>query len=82
MYRGNDESGVSGTGKVLEGVIFYDGTVVLRWTSDPCSTVVWDDFQSFWNVHVASHPSNETVIQFDNGDVALQQDGYPQWVGE
>jgi len=28
MVRNADESGVSGTGKVLEGVVFHDGTTV------------------------------------------------------
>ena len=33
LQRNEDETGVSGTGIVAEGVEFSDGTVALRWTS-------------------------------------------------
>lgn len=77
LYRGKDESGVSGEGKVLEGVIFEDGLVVARWVAPnaPQSTVVYDcsgkegekpttGFQKFLDIHVLSHPTNNTVIEF------------------
>ncbi len=73
LSRGNDESGVSGTGNVLEGVEFTDGTVVLQWTSKPASTVVWRSFEDFWTVHVASHPTNATVLTWDNGEQIFQE---------
>jgi hypothetical protein len=73
LSRGNDESGVSGTGKVLEGVQFTDGTVVLRWTSQPGSTVMWENFEDFWKVHVDSHPTNATVLTWDNGEQVFQE---------
>ena len=73
LERGHDESGVSGTGVVLEGVEFSDGRVVLEWTSLPCSTVIWDNFDFFWQVHVASHPSNDSVVVWSDGTIISQK---------
>jgi len=67
MSREQDESGVSGTGDVLEGCVFSDGTVVVRWLPVPSSTVVWDNWEHFWATHVASHPTNFTVVSFSDG---------------
>lgn len=72
LNRGNDESGVSGTGDVLEGVEFSDGKVVVEWTSKPASTVIWANFDDFWTIHVASHPSNKSVVTFSNGEQIFQ----------
>ena len=43
LLRDVDETGVSGTGVVAEGVEFRDGTVALRWTSDWPTSVVFHD---------------------------------------
>ena len=51
MMRDEDVTGVSGTGPVAQGVEFDDGTVVIRWTADPCSTVIWPDLPSAEMVH-------------------------------
>lgn len=75
MLRGADESGVSGTGKVLEGVIFSDHTTVVRWvtTTAPHSTTIFDNadvttgWHKFINVHVQPHAFNEVTIKFSNG---------------
>ena len=62
VVRKYDESGVSGTGKVIEGVIFSDGTVVIRWTTDVASIAIYKNFQEFKAIHIDSHPMNETVV--------------------
>lgn len=41
LHRDVDETGVSGTGVVAEGVEFSDGVVVVRWRGEHASTVVW-----------------------------------------
>lgn len=66
MHRSGDESGVSGTGYILEGVKFSDGTVVIRWTVKgmPNSTAIYPDFGAFRKIHVDSHPSNNTKIEW------------------
>lgn len=43
LERDQDVSGVSGVGTVAEGVVFSDGTVSLRWTSDWPTSVVFHD---------------------------------------
>jgi hypothetical protein len=64
MIRGSDESGVSGTGKVLEGVLFSDGTVVVRWLTPhvASSTAVYTNMVDFEQIHIYSHPTNKTRI--------------------
>lgn len=43
LERSVDETGVSGTGIVAEGVEFSDGTVALRWTSAWPTSVVFHE---------------------------------------
>jgi hypothetical protein len=62
MIRKHDTSGVSGTGHVLTGVIFDDGSVVVRWHSKTSSIGIWKSFDDFLAVHVTSHPENETEL--------------------
>lgn len=42
LRRHEDVTGVSGTGKVAEGVVFSDGKAVTRWLTRDGSTVTWD----------------------------------------
>ena len=66
MIRNNDESGVSGTGKVLEGVIFSSGKVAVCWDGDTNvhSVAVYDTFEEFKKVHIDAHPDNKTEIKY------------------
>ena len=62
MIRNDDESGISGTGVVVEGTVFSDGTVVVRWLgATPCKAH-WDSFEAFAKIHIESHPDNNTEI--------------------
>jgi len=50
-----------------EGVIFSDGTVVLRWLTEYRSHSVWKCWEDFFQVH--GHPEYGTKIVFgDDGD--------------
>lgn len=51
-----------------EGVIFSDGTVVLRWLTEFRSHSVWTDWNSFYQVH--GHPEYGTTIVFADGGEA------------
>ena len=52
LHRDEDETGISGTGVVAEGVQFSDGPVVLRWiVGEHRSTVVWPDIASVDAIH-------------------------------
>lgn len=78
LSRGRDESGVSGTGDVLEGVIFQNGTVVVHWLTPYQSVTVFADFRTFLHVQVFSHPTNEARMTFWTGQgqvLTWSQDG-------
>ena len=66
MIREADESGVSGIGKVLEGIVFSDGTTIIRWCvkGSPNSTAVYRSFEDFKKIHVDSHPTNRTKFKW------------------
>lgn len=66
MVRPKDETGVSGTGHVLDGVIWPgSGRVQVQWRSDTSSLNTYECYDDFYKVHVASHPANETMILFN-----------------
>jgi hypothetical protein len=63
MTRQKDESGVSGTGHVVSGIVFEDGTTVIRWVTESPSITIFNSFEDFYNVHVGAHPDNDTIIE-------------------
>lgn len=52
----------SGVTKDYEGVVFSDGTVVIRWCTEYRSHSVWDCYADFYQVH--GHPEYGTVIKW------------------
>ncbi len=78
LIRRIDQSGISGTGRVLDGVIFHTGQVVTCWRSDlnvkdkgidAYSTMgIYPSYEAFLHVHVKPHPEgdNEVVFLYDN----------------
>jgi hypothetical protein len=71
-YRPNPPSdyvdkGITNAGYTAdyEGVIFSDGTVVIRWLTAFRSHSVWPDYATFYAVH--GHPEYGTRIVFDDG---------------
>jgi hypothetical protein len=61
----------SGTSADYEGVIFSDGTVVIRWLTEFRSHSVWSGWRDFYQVH--GHPEYGTVIDFHDGGEAPEQ---------
>ncbi|MFJ3826210.1 hypothetical protein [Streptomyces nodosus] len=51
LQRDHDVSGVSGTGRVADGVLWPDGTVALRWIGQRPSTVHWDRLDDAAAIH-------------------------------
>ena len=51
LQRDTDITGVSGTGRVADGVLWPDGTATLRWLGDRASTVHWDRIGDAKAVH-------------------------------
>jgi hypothetical protein len=71
LVRHVDQSGVSGTGRVLDGVVFHTGQVVVCWRSDTrpdspgySSIAIYASWEAFLYVHVRPHPAGATEIQF------------------
>jgi hypothetical protein len=65
MIRNADETGVSGTGRVLDGVVFPNGMVAICWRSETPSMTQFRSFVEFRHVHIDAHPSNNTEICWD-----------------
>lgn len=51
LYRGKDETGVSGTGVVADGVVWQDGSVTLKWLGPHSSEVSWKSMEHVEAVH-------------------------------
>ncbi len=51
LYRYEDESGVSGTGIIAEGVQFSSGECVLTWISDTPSTNIYENIEEITRIH-------------------------------
>lgn len=48
-----------------QGVVFADGSAVMRWMTEHRSTSTWDNFESLFRVH--GHPEYGTVIVWPDG---------------
>ena len=76
MLRHRDETGISGTGRVLDGVVFHTGQVVVCWRSDlrpekpgHSSLVIYGSWEAFRAIHIEPHPVAQTEVVF--GTTAL-----------
>ena len=65
LYRMEDESGVSGTGTVAEGIEFSDRRCAMRWMSSVASTAVYDSLEELEAIH--GH-QGKTVIRWVDDD--------------
>lgn len=75
-----DPTGVSGTGRVLDGVVFHNGQVVVCWRSDlrqppgPTSLAVYPSVEAFLEIHVKPHgDSSARVVLLHGDDETLSQ---------
>ena len=64
LTRKADETGVSGTGIVLDGIVFPSGDCVVRWRGATPCIQVWPSFEAFKRVHIDPHPDNKTEIEW------------------
>jgi len=71
FMRLQDASGVSGCGKVAEGVIFSNGKVALEWFGDHSSTNVYDSLADVEFIH--GH-QGRTKIVFDDPEVTEKEE--------
>lgn len=76
IVRNGDESGVSGTGRVLDGIVWPNGWVNVFWRTDldpvmrgKSSFTFFDSFTAFMDIHINSHPSNNTEVVWMDEEV-------------
>lgn len=63
LQRTTDITGVSGTGRVADGVLWPDGTVSIRWRGERPSTVFWDSLADAEAVH--GHGGHTRIVWDD-----------------
>lgn len=63
LHRNEDESGVSGTGIVAEGVEFTDGKCALSWLTDKSSKGFYDCIQHIEDIH--GHNGKTIIVWID-----------------
>lgn len=73
LIRRFDQSGVSGIGHVLDGVVFENGKTVVSWRSKHPTVTMYDSFLDFWEVHCGSHPQNKSEVTFEDGELITEE---------
>ena len=78
VCRNYDETGVSGEGVVIEGVTLATGQCVIHWLYPPPrgGIAIFDSLEDFLKVHVLPHPTNKTIITFEDGEQKKFGDGW------
>jgi|TARA_R110002020_G_scaffold6878_9_gene29181 hypothetical protein len=76
VARRHDETGVSGEGVVIEGVTLATGQCMVHWLYPPPrgGIAIFDSMSDFVKVHIDPHPSNRTIITYDDGDQEIYGD--------
>ena len=88
LKRGEDESGVSGTGRVAQGFIFDNGKVAVTWLSEHPSVTIYDNIGEVTAIHghggktmvelepdfkIAAGEMKSFIENFSLGDIALEK---------
>lgn len=64
LQRIEDESGISGTGRIAQGVIFDNGKVALTWLSEHPSVSMYDNIGDVRTIH-GHEGKTEVVMEQD-----------------
>ena len=77
VCRQSDETGISGEGVVIEGATFATGHTVIPWlTPAPRGSIAFfDAFDDFLKIHIKPHPTNKTIITFEDGEQTMYDGG-------
>lgn len=51
LERNEDESGISGTGIVAQGIVFDDGTCAMRWLTNTSPTAIYASISDLEMIH-------------------------------
>lgn len=65
LERLDDKTGVSRTGRVLEGIVLPSGRVVVEWRKPYQSIAIYDSMGIFRVVHLDCHPSSNWIVWVD-----------------
>ena len=70
VARQSDETGVSGEGVVIEGVVLATGQCIAHWLypRPKGSIAIFDSMNDFIKVHINPHPGNKTIITYEDGE--------------
>ena len=70
VARQADETGVSGEGVVIEGVVLATGQCIAHWLypRPKGSIAIFDSMNDFITEHIKPHPGNRTIITYDDGE--------------
>jgi len=70
VCRQADETGVSGEGVVIEGVVLGTGQCIVHWLYPPPrgGIAIFDTMTDFIKVHIEPHPANKTIITYQDGE--------------
>lgn len=71
LDRQEDASGVSGTGRVAEGVVFSDGSCALRWLTKVKSTCFYPNLKAVKTIHGHDGKTNITLAPLTDGQISL-----------
>ena len=66
LRRTEDESGVSGTGTVAQGVIFDSGVCALTWLTEHTSVAIYESIEKVRLIH--GHEGKTKVVQIADCD--------------
>ena len=68
---------ISGEGVVIEGATFATGHTVIHWlTPAPRGSIAFfDAFDDFLKIHIKPHPTNKTIITFEDGEQTIYDGG-------
>lgn len=66
FLREDDPTGISGTGKVVEGVMYSDGRCAYRWMTDHRTDQSADDVETLEKVH--GHNGRTRIVFLDDPD--------------
>jgi hypothetical protein len=70
IARQYDETGVSGIGVVIEGVVLATGQAIIHWlTPAPRGALaIFDSMADFIKIHIKPHPGNSSILTWDDGE--------------
>lgn len=75
LKRLEDETGISGTGIVTDGIEFDDGSVIMKWNTETTSVAVYRNMEDVITIH--GH-NGKTVVEYSDHDF----DVYPEFLHE